>query len=71
MPLARRIERLDAAKPVAKTVEDILAVGIEYVAADCHPAPAQQIHDHAGPADRPAVLQTCLLYTSPSPRDNR
>ena len=27
MPLARRIERLDAAEPVAKTLEDVLALG--------------------------------------------
>ena len=66
MPLARRIERLDAAEPVEKTVEDILAVGIEYVAADRHPAPAQQIHNHAGPADRPAVLQTVQDIPPPS-----
>ena len=57
MPLARRIERLDAAEPVAKTLQDVLALGIEYVVADRHPSLAQQINNHARPADRPAVFQ--------------
>ena len=66
MPLARRIERLDAAEPVAKTLEDVLALGIEYVVADRHPAPAKQIHDHAGPAQGPAARELIDDMAPPS-----
>ena len=57
MPLTGRIDGGDIAEPVSKAVKDILAVGIEYVVADHHPAPAQQIHRHAGPAEGPAPRQ--------------
>ena len=50
MPLAWRVERLDAVETATELRRDILTVGIEYVVADHHFAPAQQIHRHAGPA---------------------
>ena len=44
MPLAWRVERLDAVETAAELRRDILTVGIEYVVADHHFAPAKQIH---------------------------